>query len=88
MDSFKLLNPNHHGFHSHHSTSTAMIQMYDTWVEAVDRGELAGVCMLDMSAAFDLVDNDILVKKLELYGFEESFARWMDRQETTGISGW
>ena len=33
------------------STSTAMIQMYDSRVKAVDKRELAGVCMLDMSAA-------------------------------------
>ena len=34
-------------FYPNHSTSTAMIQMYDSWVQAVDKGELAGVCMLE-----------------------------------------
>ena len=77
MDSQKLFNPNHHGFRGHHSTSTAMIQMYDTWVEAVDQGEFAGVCMLDMSAAFDVVDPDLLLQKLALYGFDEEAVKWM-----------
>ena len=54
-----------------------MIQMYDTWVQAVDKGELAGVCMLDMSAAFDVVDHGILLDKLKLYGFDGMAVQWM-----------
>ena len=57
MNRNNLFHPNHHGFRAHHSTSTAMIQMFDSWVQAVDKGELAGVCVLDMSAAFDVVDD-------------------------------
>ena len=52
MNKNELFHPNHHGFRAYHSTSTAMIQMYDTWVKAEDKGELTGVCMLDMSAAW------------------------------------
>ena len=60
----EYLHPNHHGLRTHHSTTTAMIQMYDSWVQAVDKGQLPGVCMLDMSAAFDLVDHEFLLEKL------------------------
>ena len=77
MNSNNFFHPNHHGFRGHHSTSTAMIQMYDTWVQAVDKGELAGVCMLDMSAAFDVVDHTILIDKLKLYGFDDKSVKWM-----------
>ena len=49
MDDNKLFNPNHHAYRSFHSTTTAMLQMYDTWLDAVDQGDLAGVCMVDMS---------------------------------------
>ena len=51
--------------------------MYDTWVEAVSRGEMAGVAMIDQSAAFDCVDHDILVAKLKFYGFDEDALAWM-----------
>ena len=50
--------------------------MYDTWLDALEGGELAGVCMVDMSAAFDLVDNEILLQKLKLYGFDENTLQW------------
>ena len=33
----------------------ALLQMYDTWIEAMDRGEATGVVFLDISAAFDMV---------------------------------
>ena len=77
MNTNNFFHPNHHGFRTHHSTSTAMIQMYDSWVQAVDKGELAGVCMLDMSAAFDVVDHGILLNKLQLYGFDDEAIMWM-----------
>ena len=37
----------------------------------------AGCMMLDLSAAYDLANHDLILKKLELYGFEESSISWM-----------
>ena len=51
--------------------------MIDTWVEAFDNEELSAVLMLDMSAAFDLVDHELLIKKLEAYGFEADAYLWI-----------
>ena len=76
MNEYNLLHPNHHGFRSLHSTTTAMLQMYDTWVEAADRGELAGVVMIDQSAAFDCVDHYLLLEKFRLYGWDEGSLAW------------
>ena len=77
MDSNKLFNPSHHAYRSFHSTTTAMAQMYDTWLEAVEQGDLAGVCMVDMSAAFDVVDTELLLEKMKLYGFDRDSIQWM-----------
>ena len=71
MDANKLFNPNHHAYRSFHSTTTAMLQMYTTWLEALEEGDMAGVCMIDMSAAFDVVDTELLFEKLKLYKFQE-----------------
>jgi hypothetical protein len=43
---------------------------------AVQDGELAGVCFLDMSPAFDILDHTLLLEKLELYGFDENLLNW------------
>ena len=77
MDGNKLFNPSHHAYRSFHSTTTAMLQMYDTWLEAAEHGDIAGVCMVDMSAAFDVVDTDLLLEKMKLYGFDRNAVQWM-----------
>ena len=43
--------------------------MYDMWVEAISEGKWAAAAMIDMSAAFDTVDIDILLEKCKLYNF-------------------
>ena len=77
LDSNNLIHPNHHGSRSGHSTATALIQMYDTWVEEVDKGNMVGVMMVDLSAAFDMVDYDILLQKLQLFGLDSMAISWM-----------
>ena len=51
--------------------------MCDVWLQALEGGELAGVCFLDMSAACDIVDHPLLIKKLELYGFQSNVTNWI-----------
>ena len=77
LEENNLLHPSHHGFRAKHSTSTALIQMFDSWIEAFEDDEVSAVLMLDMSAAFDVVDHQILLNKLELYGFEVSTLYWI-----------
>ena len=71
-----LLHPSHHGFRAKHSTVSALIQMFDTWIDAFEDEEVSAVIMLDMSAAFDVVDHGILLSKLALYGFEDTALSW------------
>ena len=77
METNNLLHPSHHGFRAKHNTSTALLQMIDTWVEAFDKDDVTAVVMVDLSAAFDVVDHMILLQKLEIYGFEMKEILWM-----------
>jgi len=72
MDGNSFFNPSHHAYRSFHSTTTAMLQMYTIWLEALEQGDMAAVCMIDMSAAFDVLDTDLLLEKLKLYGFDRN----------------
>ena len=78
LEENKLLNPSHHGFRQNHSTATALLEMHSNWVEAVEEDKITAVVLLDMSAAFDLVDKNILIEKLKLYGLEENSTKWME----------
>ena len=73
----KLFHPNIHGYRKNRSTQTALLQMYDRWVEAAHLGQVSGSLLLDMSAAFDLVSSDILIKKLKIYGVQDDFINWI-----------
>ena len=77
MESNKLMHPSHHGFRAGHSTVTALIQMYDSWVNTIESGQFAAACFLDLSAAFDVVDHPLLLDKLKLYGFSDSSLQWI-----------
>ena len=61
-DTHGLLHPNHHGSPHDHRTATALIQMYDQWTEEVEKGNMVGVVMIDLSAAFDMVDHPLLLQ--------------------------
>ena len=51
--------------------------MYEKWVRAASDGKISGAVFVDLSAAFDLVSPDILLKKLDIYGLDESFQHWI-----------
>ena len=51
--------------------------MYNRWVSAASKGQVSGVVLLDLSAAFDLVAPELLIKKLEIYGLEPDFLAWI-----------
>ena len=92
LESNNLIHPNHHGSRAGHSTATALIQLFDTWVEEVDKGNMVGVMMVDLSAAFDMVDYEILLQKLELFGLDRMATAWMksyltDRYQSVFVDG-
>ena len=73
----KIFHPNLHGYRQNRSTQTALLTMYDRWVKAAVAGQVSGAVLLDLSAAFDLVDPDLLVTKLRIYGLDEDFLDWI-----------
>ena len=67
----KIMVMNQHAYRENHSTETALIQLTDDCLRNMENGLLTGVALLDFSAAFDLVDHDLLLLKLKDYNFSE-----------------
>ena len=72
-----------HLFHNAHNgslpnldTNTALIQVYNHMVKAADDKKIAGTVFLDQSSAFDLVDHQLLLEKLECYNFSAKALSW------------
>ena len=74
----KIFHQNLHGYRKNRSTQTALLTMYDRWVRSAAAGNISGVVMIDLSAAFDLVDHDILIRKLQCYGLQNDFIYWIN----------
>jgi len=53
------------GFRLSHSTKSAILLVWSDILLAVDPGDFVAVVLLDLSAAFDMVDHDILLQRLE-----------------------
>ena len=71
LEKNNLIHPNHHGGRAGHNTATALVQMYDKWVEDVEEGNLVGAMLVDLSATFDMVEVPIMLEKLKLFGMEK-----------------
>ena len=71
-----MFHSSHHGFLGNHSTASALLQLYDMWLSAAENKELSAALLLDLSAAFDIVDHDIFLNKLKAYKFSESSINW------------
>ena len=71
-----LFHKNHHGGLPNHSTASALIQLHDMFLEAAEEKKLSAVLLLDQSAAYDLLDHNILLRKLARYNFDEESIHW------------
>ena len=78
----RIFHPNLMGFRKNRSTMTALVQMYDRWICGANNSMINGVVLLDLSAAFDLVDSNILLNKLKVYGMNEDFIDWVSSYMT------
>ena len=78
MTSYNLLHQKQSGFRANHSCETALTLMVGTWLSALNRGSESSLLLADLCKAFDLVDNNILIKKLKLYKCSSVALNWFE----------
>ncbi len=72
LDTQELLSPRQFGFRKSHSTASALLDSTNEWFINMDRGLFNIALFLDLQKAFDTINHDILLAKLNLYGLQRS----------------
>ena len=88
----KLLCERQSGFRNNHSCESALTIIIDDCITAIDKNELVGTVLLDLSKAFDLMDHKILLSKLRWYQFGEGSLTMFEsyltqRQQQVSVAG-
>lgn len=71
-------NPLQSAYRKHHSTETALLKILDDLYRIIDSRRSAVLIGLDLSAAFDTIEHDLLIERLEtVFGVTGSALQWI-----------
>jgi len=69
--------PTQFAYWKFHSTETAVSKVYNDLLLAADEGQVSALCLLDLTAAFDTVDHELLLLRLERqFGLRGTVLQW------------
>ena len=80
------------GFRYLHSTATALLKATDSWAFNIDGGYVNAVVFLNLKKAFNTVDHEILLKKMNQCGIQGKTLDWFkshltNRTQRCSING-
>ena len=92
MEDNQLLTDQQYGFRKNNSTTYLMLDLFDEIYNSKSKNCKPAIIFLDVKKAFDTVNHNILLKKLEHYGIEGVVLQWFNsylsgRHQCTKVNG-
>ena len=85
LDKRHLIYNKQFGFRSHHSTDHAVLSIIEQVQKAVEDHDYSCGIFLDLSKAFDTVNYNILLTKLEYYGIRGVVKDWFSSYQQNSL---
>jgi len=77
LDSNNLMPETQSAYRQYHSTERAVTKVYNDLLLAADQGDVSALCLLNLTSAFDTVDHDLLMLRLECqFGLRGVVLQW------------
>jgi hypothetical protein len=76
LNGITFFHPHQSAYRKFHSTETAILQVTDTWRRSIDNGRCVCIASLDVTAAFDSVNHEILLSRLKNAGVVGKAIEW------------
>ena len=93
----KILSPFLYGYRKGFSTQNALLVLVEKWKASLDKKGYAGAVLMDLSKAFNTINHELLLAKLNAYGFDKNAVeimwnylsnRWQRTKTNTTFSCW
>lgn len=78
LESNNILPELQSGFRKKRGTVTALLDVVDNIICAQDEGLCTVLVLLDFSRAFDSINTQLLISKMNYYGFDQKALQWFD----------
>ena len=92
LESNNSIYENQYGFRPGRSCEHALLNAQNSILDSLNKRKISLLLLIDFSKAFDMVDHEILLKKLEHYGIRGIALDWLksylsDRKQFVSVNG-
>ena len=87
-----FISPYIFGYRKSYGPQPCLLSMIELWRKGLDEGKVAGAILTDLSKAFDCISHELLIAKLDSYGFDKQALMFIydyltNRVQRTKING-